>query len=581
MTNFDTITSLGIICKDIPGDQKVICPKCSQNRRKSTEKSLYLNVEKGVWKCFNPGCEWENGSGIYNKPMRTYNKPDKTADTMTDQVKKYFLDMRGLKPETVDAFGVTAGMTYMPQVNKEVMAIHHNYRRNGELINIKYRDRDKNFKMVAGAELIFYGMDLVKDFSYVIINEGEEDSQSWYQAGKQAVSVPNGAAIGNQRLEYLDNCIDWINKFDKVYINTDNDTPGIALKNELARRIGKDKCYDITLPDGIKDANLCLLSYNEEALRIAFDKAKPFPLESVLRLSDVYDSLLYELETGLTPGVKIDRMPNLSEFHSWRPGQFGVWSGEPGAGKSSIVDNVSIGLSEEHDWRFGIWSAEKPSVPRHIAELYQIYLDKSFYFSNFDTSRINKVDIDTNRQFFDDHFYFIDTDTASLTVDGLLSKGRELVKRYGINCLILDNWATIEHSSGKTSRHDYAGESITKMKRFAGQNDCDVWLVAHPKKPSGQGYTKAPEGYDVSDSAHFFNMADFGMTTSRNKETGQTDLIKWKNRWRELGDKGTCHFTYKVSTGVFFPADPVNTGQSNKHFLGQQIKRDTEKFKDI
>lgn len=580
--NYEYITNLGIKCKDRPGDQKAVCPKCAHTRKKSNDPSLYINVYKGVWKCYNPGCEWENGGGVPNQQrnMKEYTRPESTASDLSQKVKDYFETYRLISAKTVEAFRVTAGETYMPQVQKNTMAIHFNYYRNGELINIKYKDSQKHFKMVGGAELIFYGMDTVKDFKYVIIGEGEEEAMCWYEAGYQGVSVPNGAtASGNAKLEYIDNCYDWIDKFERIYIATDNDAPGQALAVELSRRLGRDRCYMVKFPDDCKDANDVLIKHDVFRLATCFNDAQPYPIESVISVNDVYDGLLNELENGLTPGVKISCMHDLSELHSWRPGQLINVTGAPNHGKSAFVDNVILELAKEHGWRIGIWSSEKPKVERHLAELYQIYLDKSFYVSSFDTNRINKKDIDDNKQFFDEHFKFVDTKSADLTIDGLLNKGKELVRRYGIRCLVLDNWSTIEHGpTGKQSRHDYAGVALSKMSIFCKTNGCDIILVAHPNKGiNNGGKVRVANGYDVSDSSHFYNLVDSGFTVYRNFETGLTDVIKWKNRWRELGELGQCHFKYKVATGRFLQSDPVNTGQSQTKFIGQTITNEEAK----
>ena len=47
---------------------------------------------------------------------------------------------------------------------------------------LKYRDKDKNFRLEAGAERIFYGLDHI-DNDQVIIVEGEVDKLSMYETG--------------------------------------------------------------------------------------------------------------------------------------------------------------------------------------------------------------------------------------------------------------------------------------------------------------------------------------------------------------------------------------------------------------
>jgi twinkle protein len=102
---------------------------------------------------------------------------------------------------------VGESLEYMPQVQKNRRVINFNYFRENKLVNVKYRDSEKNFKMVSGAELIFYGLDNIKELDKVYVVEGEMDALSLHEAGVYSVcSVPNGASKGNQKLEYLDNC---------------------------------------------------------------------------------------------------------------------------------------------------------------------------------------------------------------------------------------------------------------------------------------------------------------------------------------------------------------------------------------
>ncbi len=90
----------------------------------------------------------------------------------------------------------------MPQVQAKRKTINFNYYRNGKLINVKYRDREKNFKLVSGAELIFYGLDNISQTDHCYIVEGELDALSLHEAViYSVVYVPNGATQGNKSLE--------------------------------------------------------------------------------------------------------------------------------------------------------------------------------------------------------------------------------------------------------------------------------------------------------------------------------------------------------------------------------------------
>ena len=175
--------------------------------------------------------------------------PPKIVSKYSNELLSFF-KKRGISEKTLLSNKVSEGKEYIPQAGEERNTIQFNYYRNNELINIKYRDGDKNFKLVKDAERVMYGLDDIVGFDNAIIVEGEMDKLSFYEAGfKNCVSVPNGAS--NLKLEYLK---DFPENLKKVYIAVDNDEPGIKLGEELSRRIGRDICYRVDFGEN-KDAN--------------------------------------------------------------------------------------------------------------------------------------------------------------------------------------------------------------------------------------------------------------------------------------------------------------------------------------
>ena len=101
-----------------------------------------------------------------------------------------------------------------------------------------------------------------------------------------AISVPNGATLNSNNLDYLDNCIDYFEDKKKIIIAVDNDPPGQALQAELVRRLGAETCYLATFDD-CKDANEYLLKYSAKELLSRITNAKPVPLENVTTFRDL------------------------------------------------------------------------------------------------------------------------------------------------------------------------------------------------------------------------------------------------------------------------------------------------------
>ena len=112
-----------------------------------------------------------------------------------------------------------------------------NFFENGELVNTKFRDSQKHFKLLQGARTIPYNIDAIRDTPECILVEGEFDALSYMAVGRtDVISVPNGA---NSQLDWLDELSE--SHFEQkqvIYLSVDTDRKGRELCRELSRRLG-------------------------------------------------------------------------------------------------------------------------------------------------------------------------------------------------------------------------------------------------------------------------------------------------------------------------------------------------------
>jgi twinkle protein len=217
----------------------------------------------------------------------------------------YFLN-RGISINTLMKLKVITTTYKFPQNEfAESEAVVFPYYKDERLLFYKYRGLKKEFAMSKAPELIFWNIDsmiatrsnTVKD---VIICEGEIDVLSWVEAGfERVISVPNGANLkaSATTYPYIDNTITCFDNIETIYISTDSDEAGKKLKEDLCRRMGRDRCKIIELPEGCKDANDVLkLEKGKEKLVRAFENADWYPMDGVFTLSgdveEEYDALM-------------------------------------------------------------------------------------------------------------------------------------------------------------------------------------------------------------------------------------------------------------------------------------------------
>ena len=281
---------------------------------------------------------------------RVYIKPEPIeVKPVSTKVEDWFKS-RGISKETLDEMKVTEGPEYMPQSGQVENAIHFNYYAGGELVNVKYRDGRKNFKLYKGAERIFYNLDNIVGYEYCVIVEGEIDALSLYEAGIQnVVSVPNGATLNTNNLDYLDNCIDYFYDKDKVILAVDADEAGQALQQEFVRRLGAEVCYLVNFND-CKDANEYLIKYGEKALVDVIANARPVPLENVTTFKDIENEVTDFVTNGFKPGFQVG-LDNFDSIFSTYTGQFITVTGVPSSGKSDFVDQMIVGYNQRYGWK--------------------------------------------------------------------------------------------------------------------------------------------------------------------------------------------------------------------------------------
>lgn len=328
------------------GEQKALCPQCSHTRKKSTQKCLNVNVDTGVWHCWH--CDWSGKAKDLDAAREA-----QVARVVRDRPKAYvkpalefaglnvsatnWLKSRGITAAVAERNRLTVAKVFMPQIGAEVASIAFPYLRGGEVVNVKYRDADKHFRSVSGAERLLYGFDDIA--STTVIVEGEMDKLACEVAGFRAcVSVPDGApAPGTKNIESKFDFLNDLPEVERWIIAVDNDAPGQRLQDELVRRFGPERCMVVSWPDGCKDANDTLLEHGAAGLAKCIKAAAPIPIVGVFGADDFGDEFERMYDEGMPSGLSTG-WDCVDEHMRVQPGQLLVVTGIPGHGKALALD---------------------------------------------------------------------------------------------------------------------------------------------------------------------------------------------------------------------------------------------------
>lgn len=541
---------------------RIPCPACSKDRKKSHVKSMGISVEDNrvIYQCFHCGISGaiRQDRFMYQvKELSSKNiKPIDPPTSVKPEIVEKFLKSRGIDPQKVQDYPIVGGTKWFGELQKETEAIGFLYGDSKAPSAIKWRSCvDKAFTQ-QGAARSFFGLNqLPVGTKELVICEGEMDVLALAAAGIPAIGCPNGAPqkISDRKVDPADDgkysfvwdARELIESADRIIFCPDADEPGQALVEELARRIGRAKCWKVTLPE--KDANETLQKHGAEALAEAVLAAKPLPLEGVYLPEDFEAQILSLYEDGVVAGASTG-LDTLDTLYTILPGQLSVVTGLPGSGKSELIDQICVNIAMQKGWRFAVASFENPPH-MHIAKLAEKVIGKPF----FGNQRMTADERDYALGFLNQHFVFLQShDGAPATVQSIIDRTKQAVMRMGVRGLIIDPYNYLD-MTGSDSEHQAISKMLTDIVLFCKSHELHAWFVAHPAKQLPD--SGVPKGNQISGSAAWFAKADCGVTVHRNGN--QTEVHVWKSRFKWVGKIGMIELKYDLPTGTYSDKEPV------------------------
>ena len=224
----------------------------------SKESGFNSYKEKRSFNFYDKAEREEKGNGLYSSSLESgKDKKDIDLSNIFLSRKNNFLNSDWIKYLASRCIGTK----YLKKIarlgkNNTMMIPLTNGKK---VVGIKYRTLDKKIFSERDSQSDYLmNWQLVKDFKYIVIVEGEIDLLSALEVEfLNVVSLPFGA--GN--LKAIENQKDWLSKFEKIIIATDNDTQGKKSKNEIIKILSnvKEKLYEVDMGE-FKDFNEVLTS---------------------------------------------------------------------------------------------------------------------------------------------------------------------------------------------------------------------------------------------------------------------------------------------------------------------------------
>ena len=580
----------------------VFCPFCHAQREKKKsqkQRELFLNLTTGTYHCMHCGKKGRmdsdqfiekkeqylasrgnnaNRGGYakqggyanraphplsrtsYKLPVINRSAPGQEHSDGIDtpfsaEVLTYLTQQRAIPLEVLHQMRIGECLELNQEKKKYEHAIVFNYYEQGMLINQKFRTLDKRFLLTKGAELIPYNIDAILGTEDVIITEGEFDTLALVAAQlPHAISMPSGAQGGTS----------WMDRFydlhfepkQRIYLATDMDAPGMKAADELALRLGPERCYRVIFSPDCKDANDELIRHGAEALRQRIKEAQPLPLKDIKLLPDIEEELDTYYQLGPQEGEHTGWI-NLDQAGiSFGLGQLALITGRTNDGKSEWLDELVLRLMLRTGWHTAYWSPENTQLD-HCQKIIEKLCNRQLKHQG--QTGVQPEMYQMCKQWMAENMAWIDLRSSEQKLKTLLEKAQSLVRKMGIKLLVIDPFNFIEKENGAyMSENAWDSHVVGTLRDFAMEHQLLIFLVAHPRKVEMQqdGRKRRITMEDISGTADFGNKADYCFCVDRDDERGVVTVSIDKVRRKMYGSKGKqVYFWYNKTCGRYVPCE--------------------------
>lgn len=370
--------------------------------------------------------------------------------------------------------GLTLGTTQAFQIGEQLRAgkafAVFPYQRDGEFVNAKYRNVEdkRDMRQEGGAEPCLFGWHLIEPKARtVVITEGEIDAMTLHQVGVPALSVNAGA--GNH--QWIENDWDRLDRFSDIVICFDNDEAGQKGCREVVQRLGIERCRVAKL--GAKDANQWLMDgATEDDFKNAIADARSQDPEEMVQIADFIGAVKEKLyPTADAPRLPVLRLGDRDlAWFEFRGGEYSVWTGINGHGKSLALSQVLLGLADQGE-RCMVFSGEMPAATQLLRMCRQAG----------GVPRPTPAYLDAIGNWLRDRMWVFNR-VGSAALDDLLRIFDYAHRRYGVRQFVIDSLMMTDVPEDGNGAMTKQKQAVQKIADFVKRTNSHLHLVAHPRK---------------------------------------------------------------------------------------------------
>jgi len=518
------------------------CPLCSSS------DAVSVNADNSAY-CFS--CQ---------EYIREYNLEQEPTTVNREHEKKDFVGQsdfaeivdRNIKADTCKKYGVTVKIDSMGNITNHYYPYHD---KQGAKIGTKTRfTKLKEFSIQGNTKYSgLFGEHLFSKNKYVIITEGELDALSAYQMFKTdkyetpVVSIKNGITSA---VKDVKNSLDWLEQFDNVIVNFDNDEQGKEGALKVAELFSPGKCKIMHLPNDFKDASDCLSKNKIQTYVKAFWDAKVFAPDGIINANSLFDEITKPTIKSFVqyPFEELNKIT-----YGIRPSELVTFTAGSGLGKTQVMREIIHHIIKSTQDNIGLLMLEETPVitskglmsieANQRLHLPDVHLSKEEMKTYFDKT------VGTGRVFMFDHF-------GSNSIDNIVSRVRFLAKGLDCKYIVIDHVSIIVSDQSHGDERRALDEIMTRLRTLVQETGVAMMVVSHLRRPDGKGHEEgaATSLSQLRGSASIGQLSDIVIGLERDAQNDDPEVRSTtrvrvlKNRFSGL--TGPCsNLKYNNDTG--------------------------------
>ena len=388
---------------------------------------------------------------------------------------------RGINEDTCKKYGVKVTYNGNGLIQKH---LYPYYDDKGTMIGTKTRFvKDKQFSIVGSTTNAgLFGQQLFNGGKYVTITEGEVDALSVYQmlgSKYPVVSIKNGVASA---LKDIKKSYTWLDKFDNIVINFDNDDVGRDASKKVAELFSPSKVKIVKLPEEFKDANdICKARKYEEYVKSWWNAPVHAP-DGIIKGTSLLNDVL-EPVVKSTTSYGWQGLDDLT--YGIRSGELVTITAGTGLGKTSVIKELVYHIFKSTEQNIGmIMLEESPKIS--ALDIMGIEANLPLRRPDISLSKEDKIEY-FNKTLGTDRFYLYNH-FGSNSVDNIIARVRYMAKALECKFIVLDHISMVVSSQEFGDERKSIDEIMTKLRTLVQETDCALLIVSHLKRPDGKGH---------------------------------------------------------------------------------------------